>query len=88
MDHSKQTTGMRGYQGEASWHVFAKGFKMIVIVTHDRKCPNGTSWLARFSRLSGFNRETGDRAIVLADLDLIARLESGDEVWEMKLGFG
>jgi hypothetical protein len=71
---------MHGYPGEASWHVFAKRFKMIVIFSNDRKSPNGTSWLARFSRLSRLDRETGDRAIVLADLDFIARLEFGDEV--------
>jgi hypothetical protein len=68
-DEREQTTGMHGYPGEASWHVFAKCFKMLVIVTHDRKCPvqlcwleeHCTSWLARFSRLSGFDRETCDR---------------------------
>ena len=79
MDRSKQTTGMYEYRGEASWHVFAEGFKMIIIVRNDRKCSNGTSRLSRFARLLRFDRETGDGAIVLTDLDFFARLEFGDE---------
>ena len=55
-DRSKQTTGMYEYRGEASWHVFAEGFKMIIIVSNDRKCPDRTSRLAVFSGLSGFDR--------------------------------
>ena len=78
---------MHEYRGEASWHVFAKCFKMIIVVTHDRKCSNSTSWLSRFSGLSGFDRETGDGAIVLANLNFFARLELGDQFTEVQLGF-
>ena len=61
---------------------------MIIIVSNDRKCPDRTSRLAIFSGLSGFDRETGDGAIVLTNLNFFARLEFGDEFTEVKLGFG
>ncbi len=69
---------------------------MTIIVGNDRKCSDGlrptvghrASRLARFSCLSGFDRETGNGAIVLTNLDFFTRLEFGNEFAKMKLGFG
>lgn len=60
---------------------------MRVVVSHDRQ---GADRAPRYPRSPDFRRfegETGDRAIVLEDLDFFARLESGNDGRKVLLGF-
>ena len=65
-----------GYQEEVLWHVITKVLRMIIIIRDDRECTNGTTWFPRFSESWDFEYETGDRAIVLKDLNGFAGSQS------------